>query len=109
MTDDADNLRLRAVEWHRRMQRAEAACAAAHEGRARTSAGSVGRALANAAAHSYRDRAEAAEAERDELRALLAEARCALSEVRAHMHAAGRRPETCHEMSVIDDALRSDR
>ena len=46
--------------------------------------------------------------ERDALRALLAEARGALMEVRAHMHAAGRRPETCHEMSVIDDALRSE-
>ncbi len=44
----------------------------------------------------------------DELRKLLAEARGALIEVRAHMHAAGRRPETCYEMSVIDDALRSE-
>lgn len=46
--------------------------------------------------------------ERDALRALLAEARCALSEVRAHMHAAGRRPEECYEMSVIDAALRGE-
>lgn len=46
--------------------------------------------------------------QRDALAALLAEARCALSEVRAHMHAAGRRPEECYEMSVIDDALRSE-
>jgi hypothetical protein len=49
-----------------------------------------------------------ARAECDVLRALLAEARGALLEVRAHMHAAGRRPETCHEMSVIDAALRGE-
>lgn len=46
--------------------------------------------------------------ERDALAALLAEARCALSEVRAHMHAQGRRPEECYEMSVIDAALRGE-
>lgn len=44
-------------------------------------------------------------AEIERLRTLLAEARGALLEVRAHLHAAGRRPETCHEMSVIDEAL----
>lgn len=54
------------------------------------------------------DELERLGAERDALRALLAEARCALSEVRAHMHAAGRRPEECYEMSVIDAALRGE-
>ena len=44
----------------------------------------------------------------ERLRALLAEARGALLEVRAHLHAAGRRPEHCYEMSVIDAALRSE-
>lgn len=48
---------------------------------------------------------ECLQAECDALRALLAEVRGALMEVRAHMHAAGRRPETCHEMSVIDEVL----
>ena len=44
-------------------------------------------------------------AERDKLRALLREARGALLVVRAHLRAAGRRPETCQEMSVIDEVL----
>lgn len=54
-------------EWHRRMQQAEAACAAARDGRARSGGVSIGRALAAAAAARYRD-------ERDEALALLREA-----------------------------------
>jgi hypothetical protein len=33
--------------------------------------------------------------------------RGALQEVRIWLHSAGRRPEECHNMSVIDDALRA--
>jgi hypothetical protein len=32
-------------------------------------------------------------------------ARWTLQELRARLHAAGRRPEECYEMSLIDDAL----
>lgn len=49
-----------AKHWHRRMQQAEARCAAAHEGKARSGGMSLGRALANSAAHHYRDRMETA-------------------------------------------------
>jgi hypothetical protein len=38
----------------------------------------------------------------------LAEARGALQELRIRLHAAGRRPEECYEMSVIDTALAAD-
>jgi hypothetical protein len=31
--------------------------------------------------------------------------RSALMELRIRLHAQGRRPEECHEMSIIDDAL----
>lgn len=31
-----------------------------------------------------------------------------LKELRIRLHAAGRRPEECHEMSMIDDALRGE-
>lgn len=92
MTDDADNLRLLALAATSRPMVAPGVSYA--EG---------------AALLRLLDRVEASEAERDELRALLREARCALSEVRAHMHAAGRRPEECYEMSVIDAALRGER
>jgi hypothetical protein len=68
----------RCHEWHRRMQQAESACAAAHAGRARTGSMSVGRALANAGAHHWKDRAEAAEAERDHLRAAIGPLQVAL-------------------------------
>lgn len=91
MTDDTDNLRLLALAATSRPMVAPGVSYA--EG---------------AALLRLLDRVEASEAERDELRALLREARGALLEVRAHLHAAGRRPETCHEMSVIDDALRSE-
>ena len=63
--------RNKSAEWHRRMQQAESACAAALAGKPRTGSMSIGRALANAGAGHWRDRAEAAEAERDELAALL--------------------------------------
>lgn len=35
------------------------------------------------------------------------ELRGVLQELRSRMHAAGRRPEECYEMSLIDDALRA--
>jgi hypothetical protein len=34
--------------------------------------------------------------------------RSALIELRLRLHAAGRRPEECHEMSLIDEALSHD-
>lgn len=43
--------------------------------------------------------------ERDELAKLVAEMRGTLRDLRMHLHAAGRRPEECYEMSMIDDAL----
>jgi len=43
--------------------------------------------------------------ERDELTKLVAEMRGTLRDLRIRLHAAGRRPEECHEMSMIDDAL----
>src|SRR5690606_29874927 len=43
--------------------------------------------------------------ERDELAKLVAEMRGTLRDLRIHLHAAGRRPEECYEMSMIDDAL----
>jgi chromosome segregation ATPase len=39
------------------------------------------------------------------LGAWVRELRSALGELRTHLHAAGRRPEECYEMSVIDNAL----
>jgi hypothetical protein len=42
----------------------------------------------------------------ERLRAWVRELRGALGELRTRLHAAGRRPEECHEMSVIDNALR---
>jgi hypothetical protein len=48
-------------------------------------------------------RAKADEIER--LGAWVRELRSALGELRTHLHAAGRRPEECYEMSVIDNAL----
>lgn len=47
-------------------------------------------------------------AKRDAAVALAREYRCAIEEVRASLHAMGRRPEHCHEMSVLDDALALD-
>ena len=44
-------------------------------------------------------------AERDALAARVAEYRHVLIDVRCSLHAAGRRPETCHEMSTIDAAM----
>jgi hypothetical protein len=44
----------------------------------------------------------------ERLRRELAEARGALQELRIRLHAAGRRPEECYEMSVIDTALAAD-
>ena len=38
-------------------------------------------------------------------RELIEAAEFALRESRTHLHAAGRRPEECHLMSVIDDVL----
>jgi hypothetical protein len=67
--------RNKAAEWHRRMQQAESACAAALAGKPRAGSMSIGRALANAGAGHWRDRAEAAEAQRDALAALLLRAR----------------------------------
>lgn len=49
----------KAQDWHRRMQQAEAACAAAHENKPRTGGRSLGRALANSAAHHYRTERDA--------------------------------------------------
>ena len=49
-----------ASEWHRRMQQAEAACAAAYEGKPRSGGKSVGRSLANMAAMHYRGERDAA-------------------------------------------------
>jgi hypothetical protein len=43
--------------------------------------------------------------ERDELVKLVMEMRGTLRDLRMHLHAAGRRPEECYEMSMIDDAL----
>lgn len=43
--------------------------------------------------------------ERDELVKLVMEMRGTLRDLRIHLHAAGRRPEECYEMSMIDDAL----
>lgn len=34
------------------------------------------------------------------------ELRGALQDIRVHLHAAGRRPQECYEMSVIDDTLK---
>jgi hypothetical protein len=48
------------------------------------------------------------DAEIERLRRELAEARGALQELRIRLHAAGRRPEECYEMSVIDTALAAD-
>lgn len=39
------------------------------------------------------------------LEARLALARHALTEIRLRLHAVGRRPEECYEMSLIDDVL----
>ncbi len=50
-------------------------------------------------------RAERLEEERDELVKLVMEMRGTLRDLRIHLHAAGRRPEECYEMSMIDDAL----
>lgn len=41
----------------------------------------------------------------EQLEARVAGLEGALRELRIRLHAAGRRPEECHEMSVIDDAL----
>lgn len=49
-----------ASEWHRRMQQAEAACAAAYEGKPRSGGKSVGRSLANMTAMHYRGERDAA-------------------------------------------------
>ena len=43
--------------------------------------------------------------ERDALVKLVMEMRGTLRDLRIHLHAAGRRPEECYEMSMIDDAL----
>jgi hypothetical protein len=43
--------------------------------------------------------------ERDALAKLAMEMRGTLRDLRIHLHAAGRRPEECYEMSMIDDAL----
>ena len=45
------------------------------------------------------------DAEIERLRAWVRELRGALGELRTRLHAAGRRPEECYEMRVIDDAL----
>jgi uncharacterized protein (UPF0335 family) len=50
-------------------------------------------------------RLRAAASEIERLEAENAELRGALMEARTHLHAIGRRPETCYEMSVIDAAL----
>lgn len=41
----------------------------------------------------------------EELEASVRELRGALAELRWRLHAAGRRPEECYEMSIIDDAM----
>jgi hypothetical protein len=41
----------------------------------------------------------------ERLRAEVEPLRIALGELRTRLHAAGRRPEECYEMRVIDDAL----
>ena len=43
--------------------------------------------------------------ERDALTKLVTEMRGTLRDLRMRLHAAGRRPEECYEMSMIDDAL----
>jgi len=46
-------------------------------------------------------------AENERLREDNKQLRGALQELRIWLHSAGRRPEECHSMSVIDDALRA--
>lgn len=48
---------------------------------------------------------EATKELRAENERLRAEARHTLSELRTRLHSAGRRPEECYEMSLIDDTL----
>lgn len=71
-----------ASEWHRRMQQAEAACAAAYEGKPRSGGKSVGRSLANMAAMHYRG-------ERDAAMALLRECREFIDTTRDPAYPAG--------------------
>ena len=52
-------------------------------------------AATEAGAVSFRDTAEAE----------FTKLRGTLREIRIHLHAAGRRPEECYEMSLIDEAL----
>ena len=47
--------------------------------------------------------------QRDELQADLASARACLMELRIRLHAVGRRPEECYEISMIDAALAGQR
>lgn len=74
-----------------------------HDGKARVDASHLRRVLGQIATlEAQRDAAirQVEAAERD--------ARCyrsALVDVRMSLHAAGRRPETCYEMSTIDNAL----
>lgn len=42
-----------------------------------------------------------------QLRERVTNAESALREIRIRLHAAGRRPEECYEMSLIDDVLAS--
>ena len=49
------------------------------------------------------------QAENNRLREELAAARHALIELRLRLHAQGRRPEECYEMSLIDAAMQQER
>ena len=50
-----------------------------------------------------------ARAECERLRAANLEKRSALQELRIRLHASGRRPEECYEMSLIDNAINAER
>ena len=70
MTDDLSELKQKLNHWHRRAQKAEAELCVTAEARARQGQ-SIGRRLAGATWHHYKDRAEQAEATLTQLREAL--------------------------------------